>query len=259
VLPEQAGPVLGALWLLALAPAFLLAYHQGWRGGAVAAGVAGGLALVLAAAPPAGSGEWPVDGYAMAYAAVALAAGALAEALLRDRERATRLALTDDLTGLPNRRSGRWFLDKEFAAAERGRRISVVLFDLDQFKRYNDRHGHPAGDAALRAVAQVLDRVTRRMNLAARHGGEEFLCVLSSAAAEDALVFVGKVRAELRGADIPCEPVTVSAGVATYDRSMTSPDDLLAAADRALYQAKRAGGDCVRMAAEAPADLRAAR
>ncbi|HEV2150104.1 MAG TPA: GGDEF domain-containing protein, partial [Longimicrobiaceae bacterium] len=173
---------------------------------------------------------------------------ALAEALRRDRERAIRLALTDDLTGLPNRRGGRWFLDKEFAAAERGRPVAVVLFDLDQFKRYNDRHGHPAGDAALRAVARVLERSTRRMDLAARHGGEEFLCVLSSASVEDALMLVGRVREALRRADVPCEPVTVSAGVAACAPGMASPDDLLAAADRALYQAKRSGGDCVRVA-----------
>ncbi len=256
-LPESIRAFRGILWPLALVPAFLCTYYGGWKGAAAWAG-AGAAVPALAFAGAAITGyrlPWApsIPETVATYAGIVLAVGVLAEVLRRERERAFRLALTDDLTGLPNRRSARWFLDKEFAAAERGRSVAVVLFDLDHFKRYNDRHGHPAGDAALRAVGRVLDLVTRRMNLSARYGGEEFICVLSSAAVEDALVFVGKVREALRRAAIPAGPVTVSAGVAAYVAGMDSPDDLLCAADRALYRAKRDGGDCVRVA-EVPAE-----
>jgi len=247
----------------ALVPAFLLAYYHGWRG--AVAWTAAAVCLLAVALGGAALGGRPVPwgpalpGLVATYAGIALAVGIMAEVLRRERERAIRLALTDDLTGLPNRRSARWFLDKEFAAAERGRAVAVVLFDLDQFKRYNDRHGHPAGDAALRAVGRVLDRLTRRMNLSARFGGEEFVCILSSAGAEEALVFVEKVRAALREAEIPTGAVTTSAGVAAYSPTMRSPDDLLAAADRALYRAKHEGGDCVRVEEPAPSAVHALR
>lgn len=255
--PQETSTLGGGLGAVALVPAFLLAYYRGWRGAAAWTGAAAGLfaaalgGAVLAGRSVARSPALPAT--VATYAGIALAVGILAEVLRRERERAIRLALTDDLTGLPNRRSARWFLDKEFAAAERGRPVAVVLFDLDQFKRYNDRHGHPAGDAALRAVGRVLDRLTRRMNLSARFGGEEFVSVLSSAGVEEALVFVEKVRAALRQAEIPTGAVTTSAGVAAYTPTMRSPDDLLAAADRALYRAKHEGGDCVRVAEPPPA------
>jgi diguanylate cyclase (GGDEF)-like protein len=260
--PEETSPFSGGLGALALVPAFLLAYYRGWRGAGAWTGAAAGLlaaalgAAVLAGRRPAWSPALP--GTVATYAGIALAVGILAEVLRRERERAIRLALTDDLTGLPNRRSARWFLDKEFAAAERGRPVAVVLLDLDQFKRYNDRHGHPAGDAALRAVGRALDRLTRRMNLSARLGGEEFVCILSSAGVEEALVFVDRVREALRTAEIPTGAVTTSAGIATYAPTMRSPDDLLAAADRALYHAKHQGGDCV-CVAEAPPAFQAVR
>lgn len=259
--PESVAPFRGVLWLLALVPPFLFAYYRGWRGAAAAAGVVL-LLIVTARAGAALLGHRVVGGTSLPsalamYAGIAAAVGLLAELLRRERARALELALTDDLTGLPNRRFARWFLDKEFAAAERDRPLAVVLFDLDFFKRYNDRHGHPAGDAALREVARVLDRVTRRMNLTARYGGEEFLSILSSADVDAALVFVEYVRAELRRADIPAEPVTLSAGVAAYHPGIRTPDELLAAADRAMYLAKRAGGDRAHVA-DAPAPALAA-
>ena len=259
--PESVAPYRGVLWLVALVPPFLFAYYRGWRGAAAAAAVV--LVLIVLARTGATllghrvAGGSSLPSAVAMYAGIAAAVGLLAEMLRRDRARAIQLALTDDLTGLPNRRFARWFLDKEFAAAERGRPVTVVLFDLDCFKRYNDRHGHSAGDAALREVARVLDRLTRRMNLSARYGGEEFLSILSSAEAKEALVFVERVREELRRTGVPAEPVTVSAGVATYHAGMRSPDELLSAADRAMYLAKRAGGDRAHVA-DAPAPTLAA-
>ena len=110
-------------------------------------------------------------GVVVGYVAIALGIGWLAERLHRDRDEVEDMAFTDILTHLPNRRHATAFLQNEFAAAERGRLLSVVLFDLDGFKEFNYRHGHQAGDDALGAFADILTRLTRRMNLSARFGG----------------------------------------------------------------------------------------
>src|SRR5690606_13615737 len=137
------------LWLLALVPAFLLAYYRGWRGAefALAAGmVALTLAHVVATLSGHDLGNTAVLlGAVSAYIVIALAIGALSELFHRELARAEARALTDELTGLPNRRWARLTLETEFAAAQRGRPLVVVLFDLDRFKEYNDRFGHAAG------------------------------------------------------------------------------------------------------------------
>jgi putative two-component system response regulator len=169
------------------------------------------------------------------------------EVLHRDRDEVEDLAFTDLLTGLPNRRHARVFLENEFAAAERGRFLAVVLFDLDSFKQYNDTHGHQAGDEALQLFASVLARTTRKMNLSARFGGEEFVSVLAGSDLEGAYLFADRVRTALRARNLGSPPLTVSAGVAEYRATMGSPEELLAAADQALYAAKRDGRNCVRV------------
>lgn len=242
------------LWLLALVPPFLLAYYRGWRGVAVAlaAGMAA-LAVIQVLVPVSRLPESvsiPLIGFLGAYVAIALGVGWLSESLHRERERAERLALTDDLTGLPNRRYARLLLDTEFAAAQRGRPLTVALFDLDRFKDYNDRYGHLAGDKALRAVAAVLRQHTRRMNLSARYGGEEFLSILSAAEVSGALAFVERVRNSLAEVEVQGGPLSVSVGVAMFEPGMHTVEDLLVAADHALYQAKRAGRNRVRVFGE---------
>jgi putative two-component system response regulator len=235
------------LWLTALIPAFLFAFHKGWRGAATA--LALGMALLSATEAVASTlGQEVPDllaGVVVAYVAIALGIGWLAELMLRERDEVEDLAFTDTLTRLPNRRHAELFLENEFAAAERGRALAVVLFDLDGFKAYNDTHGHEAGDEALRAFADVLVRTTRRMNLAARFGGEEFVAVLAGSDVKGATVFANRVRKELIGLSLGQGPLTVSAGVAGFTPSMTEPKHLLAAADRALYEAKRDGRDRV--------------
>ena len=243
------GPFQALIWLFALIPALLLAYYRGGKG--VAAAVAAGIVtLVLYEALVIGIGL-PVPGYlpgmVVAFLGVALGIGWLGERLHLDRARVEALALTDLLTHLPNRRHARVFLENEFAAAERGRLLSVVLFDLDNFKVYNDRFGHQAGDEALTIFAEILSQTTRRMNLSARFGGEEFLSVLADTDVEGALVFAERVRATLRAMRLPRGSLTVSAGVASFHKSLRSPDELLAAADHALYQAKREGRNRVRL------------
>jgi cyclic di-GMP phosphodiesterase len=134
----------------------------------------------------------------------------------------------------------------------RGRPLAVVLFDLDNFKEYNDRYGHAAGDEALKVFGGVLLKTTRQMNLSGRFGGEEFLSVLAESSSEGAMVFAERVRASLRAAGLGLGPLTVSAGVAGYHRGLQTPDELLAGADHALYRAKREGRDCVRLFGKTP-------
>lgn len=154
------------------------------------------------------------------------------------------LSLTDPLTGLPNRRQLELYLEREFAAARRGRALSVVLFDLDHFKEYNDAEGHQAGDVALQRFAEVLMSQTRTMNLVARLGGDEFVAVLSGSDEEGARHQVERVRRAM-ARDPVLERIGVSAGLAGYRDSLDSPWQIIAEADRSLYRAKadRAGED----------------
>ncbi|MGH7477812.1 MAG: sensor domain-containing diguanylate cyclase [Longimicrobiales bacterium] len=155
----------------------------------------------------------------------------------RLHEQIRALSLTDPLTGLSNRRHLELVLEKEFAAATRGRKLAIVLFDLDHFKRYNDSVGHQAGDDALRAFAHVLATETRAFDLAARYGGDEFLCILSDSPPDGALAYVTRV-----GRAVDRHPILgaigVTAGCATYGDAMLTPADLVHAADRDLYRKK---------------------
>ncbi len=248
--PERLADYGALLWLLALVPAFLLAYYRGWKG--VATALAVGMATLSTTQVVA---TWmhraPPDillGVVGAYVAVSMGIGWLAETLHRERAIVEDMAFTDLVTHLPNRRHARLFLENEFAAAERGRLLSVVLFDLDHFKAYNDQWGHAGGDEALRAFAGILAPSTRRMDLSARFGGEEFLSVLTSTDTEGALIFADRIREALAARVMSTGAhLTVSAGLATYHPSMRSPDELLAAADQALYEAKHAGRNRVRL------------
>jgi diguanylate cyclase (GGDEF)-like protein len=240
------------VWLTALVPAFLFSYYRGWQGAATA--LAAGMAfLALGQVGSLVTGTGPDNsGLLLAtviiYVLLTLAIGWGAEMLHHSKEVAESAALTDPVTNLPNRRHTMLLLEREFEAARRGRDLTVALFDLDDFKTFNDEYGHAAGDQALKTFARVLDGVTRRMNLSGRIGGEEFVSVLGDADAEDAVGFVERVREALARNQPPRGRLTVSAGVAQYDATMRTPDDLLGEADRALYEAKRAGRDCVRIA-----------
>ena len=149
------------------------------------------------------------------------------------------LSLTDPLVQLPNRRQLDLFLEREFAAATRGRALSFVLFDLDHFKEYNDTFGHREGDDALVLFARVLREETRSMNLAARYGGEEFAAVLSGTGKAGGRLHAERIRR--RVLQETAGRLSVSAGVAEYRPWMKSPIELIVAADRALYRAKTEG------------------
>jgi diguanylate cyclase (GGDEF)-like protein len=163
---------------------------------------------------------------------------ALEDARLFEQVRA--LSVTDPLTGLANRRQLDRELTREFAAAQRGRKLAAVMFDLDDFKQLNDKHGHIAGDEALRLFGEAIRSMTRTMNLAARYGGDEFLALLADADANGAEIFVARVteRFQQMLSETGSPVIHVSAGIAEYTIDMIRPEDLIIAADRALYIAK---------------------
>jgi diguanylate cyclase (GGDEF)-like protein len=215
------------------------------------------LALTQAALFLAGVsvGNWGLlSGIVIVYLAVSLGIGWVTELLHVERRRAERLALMDPLTGMPNRRHSVVFVEAAFAAAKRGIPFTVVLFDVDRFKAYNDTLGHLAGDDALKHISEVLVGSTRKMNLTARWGGEEFLSMLSDTPLEGGRIFAERVLSEIHQA-FPDGSITLSAGVARYADGMDTPTRLLAAADEAMYAAKAAGGDCVRVAEDPPRGL----
>lgn len=166
-----------------------------------------------------------------------------ARRLMSDRE-----AVTDPLTELFNRRYFFQRLDDEI---QRSRNYefacSVFLFDLDDFKHYNDAHGHPAGDELLRSLTHAVRRQTRKSDPVARYGGEEFIVLLAGVARETAAVYAEKIRRLIESMDFPHaenQPlgrVTISGGVASFPNNGNTVEELIQAADAALYQAKRAG------------------
>ena len=158
--------------------------------------------------------------------------------------RLVQLAATDGLTGLTNRRSFDDFLRREYEAHER---ISVLLFDIDNFKGYNDTYGHQAGDRCLQAVAKAIgDAACDVSGLSARYGGEEFAVVLPDMSEDAALRVAEAIRLTVRALGIPNAAasrgyVTISAGVAARIGATLDESALVGAADTALYEAKRLG------------------
>ena len=156
-----------------------------------------------------------------------------------------RLAETDSLTGIANRRSFDIALEREVTRAWRtDSTVSLVLIDIDRFKVLNDTHGHPAGDVVLRNVAQVLTDSCREYDLPARYGGEEFAVVLPGCDAEQAAVIADKLRQCVSETESPMA-ITASVGVATYPAHAFTTAELVSCADEALYESKRLGRDCV--------------
>lgn len=168
-------------------------------------------------------------------------------------DKLSRLALTDGLTELANRRAFDEALSSEWRRTLReGTQISLLLLDIDHFKEFNDQYGHQVGDDCLRAVAAVVRRSVRTTDLAARYGGEEIAIILPSTDTAGAVEVAEKVRSAVEALHITHERnpagggrVTASVGVATalsrQGGTMRMPEGLLLAADNALYKAKREG------------------
>jgi diguanylate cyclase (GGDEF)-like protein len=162
------------------------------------------------------------------------------ERLLTENERLARL---DGLTGLANRRDFETALGREVSRSLRtSLPLSLVIFDVDHFKLVNDTLGHQAGDGVLRQIAIALRAGAREVDLVARYGGEEFATLLPACSLEDAVAVVERTRAVM-ATDPGIGGVTVSAGIATMPDNALTGAELIAAADEALYDAKRAGRD----------------
>lgn len=167
-------------------------------------------------------------------------------------EEVTRRARTDSLTGLANRRHFDEALRRVISETDRfGGTCSLIMVDLDHFKAVNDQFGHDAGDTVLRHVALVLGEAVRTVDLCARYGGEEIAILLPQTSQLGAVELADRLRAtlETRPAMRSGEPigVTASFGVATYPMPVPYGDWLLLAADKALYEAKASGRNCVRV------------
>lgn len=170
--------------------------------------------------------------------------------LRRHANQLQREADLDSLTGLPVRRSLLRAFRRDHAAAQRhGRPLAVALLDLDHFKLVNDTFGHATGDLVIKATADALRRCLRASDSAGRWGGEEFVVLMPDTDKAGAAAVLEKVRAAIAEAKFPAPAlalrVTASAGFTQYAGGKRSPEDLLDAADRALYKAKEAGRDCV--------------
>ena len=165
------------------------------------------------------------------------------------------LAVKDGLTGLYNHRYAQESLVQEAERAARFERpLSLLFIDIDHFKPFNDNYGHQAGDLLLKAVSATLQSLSRKTDLVARWGGEEFLVIAPETDAPAAIVFADKLRRAIaqlalrpRGSNEPVG-VTTSIGVATLGRHAGTPTGLVMQADRALYDAKNAGRNVVRQA-----------
>lgn len=157
-------------------------------------------------------------------------------------EKLNHLAVTDELTGLYNRRRFQEMLEEGVQEHLRaGDQVSLILMDIDRFKSLNDEFGHQAGDEALRIVARVLKENARRHELPARYGGEEFAVILQRCGREEAARAAERFRVAIEKAEWPDRNITSSFGVATCDPLVGSLTDLVAAADQALYAAKQNG------------------
>lgn len=189
-------------------------------------------------------------------AATATAASTVDTALLQSViDGLCELSSRDGLTGLANLRQFRLVLDRELdRVARTGEPLSLLLLDIDHFKAVNDRHGHPAGDRVLKTLANLLEASVRPMDTVARIGGEEFAVILPSSQPQQACRVAGRLRAAVEHTQVFLEdgtplPVTVCCGVAAVAPwAGVMPAALIAAADRALYAAKQAGRNCVRLA-----------
>lgn len=173
--------------------------------------------------------------------------------------RLAEVSRTDELTQIANRRAFeerlQWLCEQ---GSRYGRPFSVIMTDIDYFKKYNDSLGHQAGDAALKQVAQILAAHVRKTDQAFRYGGEEFVCLLPETNLEGAMILAERLRAAVADARIPhpMNPVgivTISLGVAAYSPPTSgAPQSILGEADKGLYEAKASGRNRVVTAQRSP-------
>lgn len=279
-------PLFGAMVLLGLymflAPELRFMFLLGWFVALLFMAGLGGIRAVVGLSAIMTGGYWTValllerTGYplSLTYEAgvagsalvTSVYAGLVFERLRADRremhamrQRLATMALTDPLTGLPNRRHFERVLRAELDRIRRyGGTCAVAMVDVDSFKRYNDSVGHLAGDTALRELAGVMRRELRVNDMVARLGGEEFALIMLSSGRAGARPVVERLRADVedhpfRHRDLqPMGRLTVSVGLATFPGDGATYEELLKAADDALYRAKREGRNRVCEAGSPP-------
>ena len=161
-------------------------------------------------------------------------------------------SLHDPLTGLYNRRYLEESLKKEIDRASRKQQfVSVMMLDIDHFKRFNDVHGHKAGDLVLSKVGSYLLSAIRQYDIACRYGGEEIVIVMPEASIENALLRANTIKTDIKAMKLeydgkPLESVTVSIGISCFPNDGINSEKLIGAADKALYRAKEEGRDCIK-------------
>ncbi len=174
--------------------------------------------------------------------------------LNRQREEWQRLAMRDPLTGLFNRRHFEDRLEEEFERAKRYKRsFSILMIDIDDFKKINDNYGHDTGDCVLRKIGEVLKTKTRRSDTQVRYGGDEFVLIVPEAGLRGAIQAGNKICCEIKNLIFSTPTfdfsITASIGVGSSSAKRYSHwKEILKDADRALYKAKASGKDCVRTA-----------
>ena len=162
-----------------------------------------------------------------------------------------RLAITDGLTGLYNSRYFYKFLELEIARTKRyGNSVSLLLFDIDDFKKLNDTYGHQAGDEVLQDLARILKSISRETDVVVRFGGEEFIIILPNTSEEDAIALADRILQAAQDMEVAINDkekvsITLSGGIASYPRNASSSKALLNAADNAMYAAKAAGKNTI--------------
>lgn len=172
---------------------------------------------------------------------------ALQDKINSKRRELEALSMTDDLTGLYNHRAMQQRLKDEFMRAQRyNDPLSLLMIDVDHFKKVNDRYGHLFGDYVLSELAQVLGTCVREIDLLARYGGEEFLVILPQTHFSGSLAVAERIWRTVAKHDFHdnniTHPITVSVGISFYpNKNVSTVDQLVAFADQALYQAKREG------------------
>ena len=171
-------------------------------------------------------------------------------ALIRDvtsekklEEQLREMSYTDKLTGLHNRRWMEQAMAKEFSRAERyNTSLSILFFDVDHFKRFNDTYGHDLGDRVLSSLGELATSCFRNLDFPCRYGGEEFCVILTNTSSEGAAKAAETFRKQVANMLVDSLHVTISIGVACYpEADVKSPEELLKLADNALYEGKRAG------------------
>ncbi len=248
--PEALEDYEALLWILAVVPAFLLAYYKAWRGPAAAlAGAMAAISVTYAIMETTGRSMpdlmLPI---VVILIAVSLAIGALADRIYKASGKdGPDEGFTDPATGLPNRAHAELYLETEFAAATMGRSVTIVLFNIDNFKAFNARHGSIAGDEVVRIIAETLKKITRRTNLNSRFAEDEFLCILSGADENGAIGFVNRFQQTLPSVGGQRQIPPISTGIASIAPEMKSHHDLISASRTALRQAQKDGPGRVRV------------